>query len=218
LGTNNISAGAGVALNASGTTLQFNNSGTLTMGGSITTVAGSSVILNNSGTTRITNGTTIALGASLSGTGNLQGGAVTLNGNISPGIGGIGTISPFNLLMGVTATNFMEIDRSAGQNADLIAASGTLDYGGSTLVVTNTGASLLAGDTFNLFDGTISGVFGSTNLPTLDSGLAWDTSLLNSQGIISVMALVVPEPSSIALVGMGVTALMVRQIRRRNIG
>ena len=179
------------------------------MGGAISTVSSSSVVLNNSGAATITGGTAIASGASLSGAGSLLGGTVTVNGGIAPGTSGIGTISIVNLILGSTATTTMELNRSAGQNADLISASGAVTDAGS-LVVNNIGPSLLAGDSFNLFDGAISGTFAGVSLPTLDAGLGWDTSQLYTTGVI----MVTPEPATTALLGSGIL-LVVWQIRRR---
>ncbi|HEX9047511.1 MAG TPA: PEP-CTERM sorting domain-containing protein, partial [Verrucomicrobiae bacterium] len=86
---------------------------------------------------------------------------------------------------------------------------GTLTDGGS-LVVNNIGGTLLTGDSFNLFDGTITGTFASVLLPTLDAGLTWDQSNLYTTGIITV----VPEPATTALLGSGVL-LTIWQLRRR---
>jgi hypothetical protein len=206
-------AANGVSLTASGTTLRFNNSGTLSMLGAITTVSGSSVTLNNSAAVTVTGGTTIAAGANLTGAGNLGGGLISVSGGVAPGISGIGTITVANLTLASGSAVTMELDRSAGQNADLLSASGTLTFGGNgTLQVNNIGASLLAGDTFNLFDGTISGPFATVNLPSLDAGLVWDQSQLYTTGIIDVTA--VPEPATFALLGIG-GLVASWQIRRR---
>lgn len=209
------SAATGVSLAASGTALRLNNSGTLLMGGAISTVSGSSLTLNNSAAVTVTGGTTIAAGASLTGIGNLGGGLISILGNIAPGVSAIGTMSVSSLTLGSGSIITMEIDRSAGQNADLLSASGTLTYGG-TLTVDNIGANLVAGDSFNLFDGTIAGTFDATNLPSLGSGLEWDMSQLNSSGIISITTAPVPEPTSIALLGIGV-GMGLWQIRRRKV-
>ncbi len=208
-------AATGVSLTASGTALRLNNSGTLSMVGTISTVSGSSLTLNNSAAVTVTGGTTIAAGASLTGIGNLGGGLISILGNIAPGVSAIGTMSVSSLTLGAGSIITMEIDRSASQNADLLSSSGTLTYGG-TLTVDNIGASLAAGDSFNLFDGTIAGTFDATNLPSLGSGLEWDMSQLNSSGIISVTMAPVPEPTSIALLGIGL-GMGLWQIRRRKV-
>ena len=67
--------------------------------------------------------------------------------------------------------------------------------------------------TYNLFDWTTLSSDGNLvdqlQLPTLTGGSAWDTSLLNSQGIISI----VPEPGRIALVGLGLAISLFRRRR-----
>jgi hypothetical protein len=62
-----------------------------------------------------------------------------------------------------------------------------------TLTVVNTGPTPQVGDSFKLFNGTMSGAFTATNLPALAFyNHAWDTSLLASQGIISVVSNALP--------------------------
>jgi uncharacterized repeat protein (TIGR01451 family) len=57
------------------------------------------------------------------------------------------------------------------------------------LIVTNIGAPLQAGDVFTNFSASaFSGSFTSTNLPTLTGSLTWDTSQLNVNGTIKVVA------------------------------
>jgi hypothetical protein len=198
--------GNGISLTASGTSLVFNNSGTLTMVGAIGTVSGSSVVLNNAGAVTATGGSTIASGASLSGVGSLIGGTVSVSGDVAPGTSGIGTISVASLTLATGSSSTMEINRSAGQTADLISATGTVSFDG-TLNVNNIGAALQSGDSFNLFDaGSFSGFFASTNLPSLGTGLGWDVTHLGDQGLISVIT--IPEPTVISLAGLaGLIAL-----------
>ena len=88
----------------------------------------------------------------------------------------------------------MELNRTNAQNADLLVAA-SIPFDG-TLTVMNIGPALQVGDTFNLFDGAISGVFAATNLPTFGSpSFYWDTSLLGSQGIIKVASTAPPVPT-----------------------
>lgn len=204
--------GGGVSLANSGTTLQFNNAGAVTLGGAITTVSGSTVALNNSGAVTVTGGTTIAAGASLTGVGSLLGGAVSVSGTVAPGTSGIGTISVVNLTLAPGSTVTMDIDRNASQKADLISASGTLTFDG-TLQVVNIGGTLQAGDVFDLFSGTLAGSFSSTDLPALNPGLTWDLSQLGTAGTIAVAP--VPEPATAALLGLGASSLLL--FRRRKV-
>jgi len=117
----------------------------------------------------------------LAGVGSVLG-DVTVNGTASPGP--LGTLNFANSLA-LSGTTVMELNRTNAPNADLISAA-TLSFGG-TLTVTNLGGALQAGDSFQLFSGSITGMFAATNLPALSpTNLFWDTSELNSQGIISV--------------------------------
>jgi len=85
----------------------------------------------------------------------------------------------------------MEINRTNAQNADLMVAP-TVPMNG-TLTVVNLGPVPQLGDSFNLFDGTLSGAFTATNLPALAyPNHAWDMSLLTSQGVIKVVSNALP--------------------------
>jgi beta-mannanase len=128
----------------------------------------------------------------LSGNGSIsnQTGVTTVTGTASPGdYNTLGTLTAGSLmLLGSTA---MKLNRTNAPGSDQFVAN-SISLGG-TLMVTNTGDPLQAGDTFTLFSGTISGAFAATNLPPLPSpDLYWDTSLL-SGGIIKV-AIVPPLP------------------------
>jgi autotransporter-associated beta strand protein len=124
-----------------------------------------------------------AVGSSqtLAGTGSVSGN-VTINGTVSPGP--MGTLNFANSLV-LSGAAVMELNRTNNPNEDLISAA-ALVFGGA-LTVTNVGGALRAGDSFQLFSGAINGAFAATNLPALSStNLYWDTSKLNSQGILAV--------------------------------
>jgi hypothetical protein len=116
-----------------------------------------------------------------------------VDGSLTPGNSGIGTLTVSNsVTFESDGAAVMEINRTNAQNADLLSAN-SVAYGG-TLTVNNIGGPLQAGDTFNLFNGAISGAFAATNLPALSStNLYWDTSLLNS-GTIRVASNTAPTP------------------------
>lgn len=128
---------------------------------------------------------TVAVGATLGGTGTV-GGPTTVNGTVAPGTS-IGTLT-FTVAPTLSGTTSMEIDRAGVPNADKLVVStggGTLAYGG-TLTVVNVGGTIQAGDTFDLFDAdSFSGSFATVNLPSVP-GLTWDTSQLTVNGTISV--------------------------------
>ena len=89
---------------------------------------------------------------------------------------------------------------------------GTLSLGG-TWNVSNIGTALIAGDLFDLFNATtVVGAVGTLNLPSLDAGYGWDTSLFATTGVISVIS--VPEPSSLAIVGLSGLAAFAMKRRK----
>lgn len=123
-----------------------------------------------------------------------------------------------------------------GGNDRLIFDGGNIDnqFDFSGLVAENfkvtfaSGYTPAANDTFDLLDwanitgsGTLNNEISAINglsvshlsLPDLSSGLAWDTSLFLSHGIIGVYAVVVPEPSRVLLSFAGVAALLMRRRR-----
>src|SRR5690606_27243946 len=110
---------------------------------------------------------------------------------VSPGAS-IGTLTFADNLV-LSGTTGREIDRDTIRNADLVTAN-SLTYGG-TLVVTNIGGPIQAGDTFNLFDWTSrNGSFAAVVLPPLAPGLSWDDSQLEANGTLSVISGVSTTP------------------------
>lgn len=174
------------AIGGSGSVVK-NNSSILVLSGAntftgSTTINGGTLLVNGS----LGGGAVKAVSGQLSGNGTV-GGAVTVQsgGTLSPG-SGVGTLTVNNsVTLQAGGTTLMEL--SKGQNAnDQLVVSGSLTCGG-TLVVTNLSGSLVAGDTFKLFQaGTITGSFGSVSLPALSAGLGWSTANL-SNGVIRVV-------------------------------
>ncbi len=146
----------------------------------------------NAGILRVTgsiaNGAvTVANGGTLGGTGSLGGAlAVQSGGTLAPGSGGIGRLTVaggIGLQNGAFAS--LEINKTAGIR-DVLATPGTLTFDG-TLVVTNLGGTLAAGDSFALFEaGSFGGAFDTYVLPALPSTLEWDTAGLAVNGILAV--------------------------------
>ncbi len=134
-------------------------------------------------------GTTTVQAGTLAATGSLAGAlTVESGGAVTPGHGGIGTLSVASADLGGTFE--VEIDRNGGTPlADKLAVSGSLTIGG-TLTVLNIGGTLdlQSGDSFDVFDaGSVNGSFDTVNLPPLSAGLGWGTFWLNTEGVITVV-------------------------------
>ena len=135
---------------------------------------------------------TMPLGSSqiLSGNGTVLGILDTTGGGtLAPGdgvVGNTGTLTVTNTA-NLGGTAWMKLNRANSPNSDRLTVSGSITYGG-TLVVTNVGASLHAGDTFTLFStptATYNNSFGGVILPNY---YTWDTSQLAVNGTITVTA------------------------------
>jgi fibronectin-binding autotransporter adhesin len=182
-----------------GTTIQ---GGTLALGASSSISTSTNITLLSNAVLNVSalaSGFTVDYAQTLRGDGTVQGN-VTVNGYIRPGtsVGALAITGSLNL----AGETVMELNRTNAVNADLISAA-SIVLGGN-LTVVNIGPPLQAGDTFNLFDGALSGAFLSTTLPDLGSStLFWDTSLFQSQGILKVGTTQAPPPTILppAIVG-----------------
>ena len=176
--------GGAIVNSSSATAVTKVGTGTWTLSG-VNTYTGATTVSNG---TLLVNGSlasgsvvTVVSGATLGGTGTISGTlTVAAGGIVAPGAS-IGA-----LIVGGTpslgGTVLMEIDRNGGSpvadNINFTSAT----FGGA-LTLTNVGATLLNGDTFNLFDGSLSGTFATVNLP---GGPAhWNTSDLNVGGTLT---------------------------------
>jgi autotransporter-associated beta strand protein len=121
----------------------------------------------------------LGVGQTLRGNGTVNGG-VAAAGTIAPGLS-IGTLT-FNSAPALTGSIILELNRTNAQSADKIVFSAGATFGGE-LIVTNVGAALVSGDTFDLFDGALSGSFASMNLP--NGAAHWDTTELVGAGTIT---------------------------------
>ncbi|MDW7980579.1 MAG: autotransporter-associated beta strand repeat-containing protein [Verrucomicrobiales bacterium] len=145
---------------------------------------------------------TLTAGKMLSGNGAVNGNFVVASGaTLAPGSNAIGTLTFSNaLVLEPGCTNLFEISREPLTN-DHVRVIGTLTCGG-TLVVTNVGEALSAGDTFKLFNaGSVAGSFTSVVLPPLAGALVWDTSVLHTAGVIKVVPLTPPLIRGVQLFG-----------------
>ena len=129
----------------------------------------------------------------LMGSGSLLG-SLNAAGLVAPGggvNGGLGTLTVTNDV-GSYGTTWIKLDRNSSPNSDRLVSSLSSVYIAGTLVVTNIGAQLHAGDTFTLFSGATTVTVSST--PVLPNYYTWDISNLANNGTIQVTA-VLPPPA-----------------------
>jgi autotransporter-associated beta strand protein len=157
---------------------------------------------------------TVNNGGTLQGSGSIAGLLTLANGGtLSPG-NSPGVLSVGSLLLNPGSQTLIELaGTTRGSLYDAVLASGNINFDGTLSVSLFGGYAPDGGSTFDIFDfGTDNGVFATLNLPTLSTGLSWDTSQLYSTGVIAV----VPEPGTQVLLACG-SMCAVGLIRRRKI-
>ena len=163
----------------------------------------------------------LADAATLGGTGSI-GGAATLtdSGYLSPGDGGIGSISFLSSLDIADATSgSLLFDLGAAGSGDTVNVTGQLSIGDGLLdmddfAFTNLGATSVTGTyTWNLFQ---VGSFDFTNLGSNTTSTPFGSiksATLAISGDFVQLTMTVPEPSSLAMLGLGGLALALRRKR-----
>ena len=176
--------------------------GTLTLGGSNTFTG---ALTNNAGRLIVNGhvGNIAVLSGTLGGNGRINGAVnIPAGATLAPGAS-IGTLTfgtVLNLQPG--STTRMEVSKGPITN-DVAQVLGALSYGG-TLIVTNAGGSLAAGDAFTLFSAASrSGAFAATNLPPLGPGLGWNFN--STSGVLSVIQTVATYPTNLVALMTGNT-------------
>ncbi len=149
-----------------------------------------------SGVTAISGGTLVVDGAILKSAGVLVNGGATLAGNgliIAPVTNAsTGVLSPGDSLGTLTISNKLTLAAGSVCNFEVSASGHDQVRGLSSVVFEGALEVFVVGDlygveTFKLFDAAAySGAFASVNLPPLTAPLAWDTTALETQGILRV--------------------------------
>jgi hypothetical protein len=138
---------------------------------------------------------TLASGQTLAGIGGINGSLVVSNGatltpagtnttiGITTGSNPVGAIAA-SASVTLNGTTVIKLD---GTSNDVVEAAANITYGGTLNLANISGAPLMAGNSFQIFNAaTYSGSFSSITPATPGSGLTWNTSQLSS-GIISVV-------------------------------
>ncbi|MCC7087484.1 MAG: hypothetical protein IT427_20970, partial [Pirellulales bacterium] len=172
-------------------TLEFNNR--LDLGGKTLTKSGDGAIkVNNDLNTG--GGSIVVVGGTLGGGGTIGGDLNNPSAVVGPGNSpGVLSVSG-DYVQGAVGTLAIEI---AGTTVDTeydqlnVMGNATLD--GKLLVTLLSGFTPQVGDTFDVLNAAaISGNFATLDLPALAGGKSWDTSLLYTDGILSISAALVP--------------------------
>lgn len=168
----------------------------------------------NAGELRVSAGGAANFFGLVSGAGAVNGtGQIRFEGGYSPGASpALVTINP-DVTIGASSTVLMELGGTTPGACDdchdkvIFEGMVTLE-GGPLQVVWWKGYQGQAGDTFDLFDwnGGLVGTFGSVELPSLASGLSWQTGQLYTDGLLTVAA--VPEPASWLMLLLGAGGLL----------
>jgi autotransporter-associated beta strand protein len=199
--TNNRSSSIAITKNGAGTLTLASATNDCT---SPTTVnAGTLLVTGQLGKdpTILTNTVTV-VGGTLGGNGIIIPPVIVQTGaKLSPGVGGIGTLTISNsLTLNSGSTTLMEVDASTGAG-DQVQGLPSITCGG-TLVVTNLGA-VAGSKTFQLFKAaTSTGNFSSVVLPS-GTGQTW--SFNSASGVLSLVSLLNTTPTNITSVVSGNT-------------
>ena len=184
------------------------------------------------GTLLLTNKASFAFGTNqtLSGYGAINIGAgktVTISGTVAPGNSAGIITNTGNLTLDSTAAIVMELAGSAtaGTDFDQLQVSGLLTYGGALTITNYNSYDLTTATNYTLFTaGTRAGSFASVNVAGFGA-LTFDsvnTYTGTGGGITYTFTLsdgkfdVVPEPSTLALLGLTGIAALGYRLRRRN--
>ncbi len=183
--TNN--SGAAVALSiGNNNTISTNYTSVLSGPGSLTKIGTGTNTF--SGTNTYTGNTTISAGTlALSGSGS-----ITNSPQISIATGAtldVSAVTPSGYSLNGSGTLALNINKTGSTltQGQLVLGAKNLTYGGA-FTVTASGGTLAAGDSFNLITntGTKSGCFSMVSVPSLASGISWDTNKLATTGVLDI--------------------------------
>ena len=137
--------------------------------------------------TLATNACSVSAGATLAGTGTVNG-AVSSGGWVVPGRSGIGTLTVGSFAADAGA--HLAIELASTSSCDRLASVGPAVLGGELLVTLTNGLTLASGQSFTVMTASaIGGKFDTTNLPPPGAGRRWSVSNVGTALVLSVVAL-----------------------------
>ena len=145
-------------------------------------------VTNTFGLFKVNPGSFATFFGTFSGAGITGGGGLDFEADINPGFSPASDTFTGNVNFGAASKLKIELGGvSAGTEFDQVHVTGQLALDGALSVSTINGFKPQAGQSFDILDwGTLIGTFGSLVLPTLEPGLAWNTSQLYTTGVLSV--------------------------------
>ncbi|MEM9644741.1 MAG: hypothetical protein AAF989_07095 [Planctomycetota bacterium] len=200
------------------------NHGMVVSNGAGTPLTLAGEFVDNRGVIQTANGSIVNIDAaafastgSIVGNGAITGAQLVSEGTVAPGASA-GVLMVDSLRQ--TSIGILELEIGgllAGIEHDQLIVTNSLELAGRVDLRLIDGFSPSEGDRFDLLDfgsGTFDALVFDFNGASLDAGLQWDVSAFEADGSISVTAVAVPEPSTVALwIGL-IAAWGVRSCRR----
>lgn len=148
----------------------------------------------------------LGTGQTLIGNGNIAGGNVNFDSGSTLSVGFAGATYTLtmtgNLALEPGSTNMVTVNKTTGIADDKVVGLTNATMGG-TLVITSIGSALAAGDEIPLFSATnYHGSFSSIIPAVPGPGLAWNTSTLDTDGTLRVVAASSPRITTVSLSGL----------------
>jgi len=149
----------------------------------------------------------LVAGQTMIGNGTVKGGNVNFGSGSTLSVGFSGGTSTLtmngNLTLQGGSTNVVDVNKTTSVANDQVAGPTLVTImSGAKLVINNLGNALAAGDAIPLFSATnYSGSFSSIVPATPGAGLTWNTSTLDSDGTLRVVAVALPHIGTASVVG-----------------